>query len=74
VPKEFCATRSLLIAELATATKRLDEVMDNMDSLMASSAVDVAKLMALQAELGNVAEDGFDILRRLNLHRAEHDC
>jgi hypothetical protein len=64
----------LLIAELATATKRLDEVMDNMDSLMASSAVDVAKLMALQAELGNVAEDGFDILRRLNLHRAEHDC
>ena len=74
MPKEFCATRSLLIAELATATKRLDEVMDNMDSLMASSAVDVAKLMALQAELGNVAEDGFDILRRLNLHRAEHDC
>jgi hypothetical protein len=74
VPKEFCATRSLLIAELATATKRLDEVMDNMDSLMASSAVDVAKLMALQAELGNVAEDGFDILSRLNLHRAEHDC
>ena len=57
MPKEFCATRSLLIAELATATKRLDEVMDNMDSLMASSAVDVAKLMALQAELGNVAED-----------------
>jgi hypothetical protein len=74
VPKEFCATRSLLIADLATATKRLDEIMNSMDSLMASAALDVPQLTALQAELGEVAKDGFDILRRLNLHRAEHGC
>lgn len=78
MPKEFCAIRSALIADLARKTAELDKIMDGMELTIGPdrrvTIREAQKLQALKEHLNVMAEESERVLKELTLHRAEHDC
>ena len=77
MPKEFCAIRSTLIADLAHKTAELDKIMDRMELIIGPdrrvTTREAQKLQALKEHLNVMVEESERVLKELTLHRAEHN-
>jgi hypothetical protein len=78
LPKQFCSIRSSLVAELATATKQVANIVDRLKVLASggnhASAKDRKEIFELSARRNASIVECGQLLQKLGAHRTKHDC
>jgi hypothetical protein len=78
LPKEFCPIRSMLVAELTTATNDVAKIVDRLKVLATLgntvSARDRKEILDLSNRRNTSIVKCGRLLQRLGAHRTKHDC
>lgn len=76
-PKQFCAIRSGIVAELTAATSELANTVDRLKVLAAEQngvAASNKEIRELNSRRNTITVQCGELLQKLGAHRAEHDC